>query len=164
MTNPQQISEKFNSFFIETIENLKKVNNIDYSTSILPTNPVYYNTMFVSPVPDYEQIADTFNNYFISIANTVSATVTNDKNETSTNKIYLKYLNNSFKKPFSKIKWNYVTTYEVTKIIKSVKEKKACGYDEVPIKILKLSAPYIISPITYIYEINHLSRVFFPTD
>jgi hypothetical protein len=106
------------------------------------------------------QIADTFNNYFISIANTICATVTNDKNETSTNKTYLKYLNNIFKKPFSKIKWNYVTTYEVIKIIKSLKEKKACGYDEVPIKITKLSAPYIISPITYICNQLLISGVF----
>jgi hypothetical protein len=55
ITNPQQISKKFNSFFIETIENLKKVSNFVHSTNILPTNPVYYhNTMFVSPVTDYE--------------------------------------------------------------------------------------------------------------
>ena len=53
-----------------------------------------------------QQFAGAFNNHFISIANTICATVTNDKNDTSTNKTYLNYLNNSFKKPFSKIKWN----------------------------------------------------------
>jgi hypothetical protein len=101
-------------------------------------------------ISEPQQIADAFHNHFISIANTICSTVKNNKNETIINKTYLNYLNNSFKKPFSKIKWNYVTTYEVTKIIKSLKEKKACGYAEVPIKILKFSAPYIISRITYI--------------
>jgi hypothetical protein len=111
-------------------------------------------------ISEPQQIADTFINHFISIANTICSTVKNDKNETSTNKTYLNYFNNSFKKPFSKIKWNYVTTYEVTKIIKSLKQKKVCGYDEVPIKIVKLSAPYIISPITYICNQSLISGVF----
>jgi hypothetical protein len=43
-----------------------------------------------------------------------------------------------------------VTTYEIEKIIKELKNKNSCGYDEVTVKILKISSPFIISPLTYI--------------
>ena len=36
------------------------------------------------------------------------------------------------------------------KNIKSLKTKTTCGYDEVSNRIIKLSAPFIISPLTYI--------------
>ena len=35
-------------------------------------------------------------------------------------------------------------------IIKSFKVKNSCGYDEISTKILKISASYICSPLTYI--------------
>jgi hypothetical protein len=43
------------------------------------------------------------------------------------------------------MKWHYTSTYEVGKIIKSLKSKNSSGYDEIPTRILKLSAPYIIT-------------------
>ena len=52
-----------------------------------------------------------------------------------------------------------MTTYEINKIIKSLKTKNSYGYDEICIKILKLSAPFIIPPpITY--NKSHSSGVF----
>jgi len=51
---------------------------------------------------------------------------------------------------FSSINWKYATIYEINKIIKSSRTKNSYGYDEIPIKILKLSALFIISPLTYI--------------
>ena len=45
-------------------------------------------------------------------------------------------------------------------IIKSLRTKDSCGYDEIPIKILKLSAPFIISPLTYICNKSLSSGVF----
>jgi hypothetical protein len=38
--------------------------------------------------------------------------------------------------------------------------KNSCGYDEIPIKILKISVPFISSPLCYI--INKLSTGVFP--
>ena len=35
-------------------------------------------------------------------------------------------------------------------IVKSLKSKNSCGFDKIPITILKLSAPFIVSPLTYI--------------
>jgi hypothetical protein len=41
-------------------------------------------------------------------------------------------------------------TKEIEKIIKSFQIKDLCGYDQISVRILKLSAPYIISPLNYI--------------
>jgi len=46
--------------------------------------------------------------------------------------------------------WQYASTHEIEKIIKSLKSKNTGGYDEISTQILKLSAPYIIPPLTYI--------------
>jgi len=46
--------------------------------------------------------------------------------------------------------WHYASTYEIEKIIKYLKSKTSGGYDEISTRILKLSAPYIISPLIYI--------------
>ena len=61
----------------------------------------------------------------------------------------ISYLINSFHQPFPKISWHYASTYEIEKNIKSLKSKNTGGYDEISTRILKLSAPYIISPLTY---------------
>jgi len=31
-----------------------------------------------------------------------------------------------------------------------LKSKKSCGYDEIMVSILKISSPFIVSPLTYI--------------
>ena len=54
--------------------------------------------------------------------------------------------------------WQYASTYEIEKIIKSLRSKNTGGYDEISTRILKLSAPYIISSLPYIcYEILNSS-------
>jgi len=71
------------------------------------------------------------------------------------------YLINNFNSRFSRINWKYATTYEINRIIKSLKIKNLYGYDEIPIKILKFSAPFIISPLIYICN-KSLSSGAFP--
>jgi hypothetical protein len=56
----------------------------------------------------------------------------------------------NFNNTFPNINWKQASTYEISKIVESLKSKNSCGYDEIPVKILKLSAPFIISPLTYI--------------
>jgi hypothetical protein len=60
------------------------------------------------------------------------------------------------------IKLTPVSTREFSEIIKSLKWKNSHGYDEIPIKILKISLPYILSPLTYICD-RSLSTGIFPT-
>jgi hypothetical protein len=67
----------------------------------------------------------------------------------------------NYNNTFSRINWKYATTYEINKILKSLKTKNLYGCDEIPIKILKLSAPFIISPLAYICN-KSLSSVVFP--
>jgi len=62
----------------------------------------------------------------------------------------INYLAKSFRRPFAKISWQYASTYEIKKIIKSLKTKNKCGYNEISPQIIKLTAPFIISPLTYI--------------
>jgi len=40
--------------------------------------------------------------------------------------------------------------YEIEQIIKELKSKKSYGYDEIMERILKISSPFIVSPINYI--------------
>jgi hypothetical protein len=61
----------------------------------------------------------------------------------------LMYLRQHFKQPSSTIRLKYATTYEIDKIIHSMKLKDSHGYDEISTRILKMSAPYILSPFTY---------------
>jgi len=92
------------------------------------------------------KIANIFNNYFISIADTVNSDNNKHINTTMTNQI--NNLTNNFRRPFPKISWQYVSTYEIEKIIKSLRTKNTCGYNEIPNRIIKLTAPFIILPLT----------------
>jgi hypothetical protein len=71
------------------------------------------------------------------------------------------YLIKNFNKSFPNINWKHDSTYEVNKIIESLKSKNLCGYDEITVKIVKLSTPFIISPLTYISN-KALSAGVFP--
>jgi hypothetical protein len=60
------------------------------------------------------------------------------------------YLENSFRRPCTKISWQYASIYKTEKIIKSLKIKNTCGYDEISNRIIKLTAPFTFSPLTCI--------------
>jgi hypothetical protein len=101
-----------------------------------------------STMMNKSKIANTFNNYFASIADNINAET--KQNLTSDRNNPVNYLYKFFRKPFCKIKWHYASSHEITKIIKSVKTKNSCGYDEITSQIIKISEPFIISPLTYI--------------
>ena len=73
----------------------------------------------------------------------------------------MSYLRQNFKYCHSQEKLKNTTTYEINKIIKSLKSKTSHGYDEISDKILKASAPFILSPLTYIFN-KVLSSGIFP--
>jgi hypothetical protein len=93
------------------------------------------------------EVANVFNNYFLSIADATNSN-NNHRDTNMTNPI--NYLANSFRKPTANIHGQYTSTYEITKIIKSLKTKNSCGYDEISNHVIKLSAPFITSLLTYI--------------
>jgi hypothetical protein len=51
-------------------------------------------------------------------------------------------------------------TKETENIIKSLKSKNSCGYDEISVKILKVSSPIITAPLNYICNRSILSGSF----
>ena len=53
--------------------------------------------------------------------------------------------------PYPNIEFKCTSTEEIEKIIKPLKTKNAHGYNKISIKILKLSAPFISSPLSYIF-------------
>jgi hypothetical protein len=62
--------------------------------------------------------------------------------------------------PFPKIEFKHTSTKETENIIKSLKRKISNGYDEISVKILKISAPFIWSPLTYICNRSLSTGVF----
>jgi hypothetical protein len=59
----------------------------------------------------------------------------------------LQYLFEYFNQPFKGISWPYASSKEINKIINLLKNKNSSGYDEITTKIIKISKPFIISPI-----------------
>ena len=65
-----------------------------------------------------------------------------------------------FHKPFPNTQFNNTSTNEINKIIKSLNLKKSSGYEEISTKIMKISAPFICSPLNYICNKSLLSGIF----
>jgi hypothetical protein len=107
-------------------------------------------------------IANLFHTYFSKIADKLTASNTNNNSGSLNNNNPSNYLFQTFKHPIPNIKWNYTSTKEIAKIIKSFQSKNSHGYDRISVKILKLSIPFIISPLTYIFN-RSLSSGTFPT-
>jgi len=95
-----------------------------------------------------------------TVADTVIGNIKKGDNDSKDNVDPSNYLITNFDSMFSRINWIHATTYEINKILISLKTKNSYGYDGIPIKILKLSAPFIISPITYICNKSLSSGVF----
>jgi hypothetical protein len=85
--------------------------------------------------------------------------------DTSDNKNSTYYLPKLSHNPFPNIKCNNMPTKEIERIIKSIKVKNSHGYDGITVKMLKVSAPYISSPLDYICNESVRSGTFhtFPT-
>ena len=112
-------------------------------------------------VNNTQEIAHAFNDYFSSVADTVINNIRKGNDERKNDISHYSYLTNNFNNTFPNINWKHASTHEISKIIESLKSKNSCGYDEIPVKILKLSAPFITSPLTYIYN-KSLSTGTFP--
>jgi len=108
------------------------------------------------PATGFYELANTFNNYFV---NATYSTQNDNLNNTST---ALDNLKSIFPKSLPRIYMTPVTANEIRNIIKSLKLKNSHGYDEVPPRILEISLPYIISPITYLCN-KAISSGIFPS-
>ena len=53
-----------------------------------------------------------------------------------------------------------ITMHEIGKIINSLKSKDPSGYDGISSRILKISAPYVLSSLTFIFNKSLLTGIF----
>jgi hypothetical protein len=70
------------------------------------------------------------------------------------------YLPQSFKCTFPDIKFKLLSTREIKNIIKTLKTKNSYGYDGLSTKLLKISSPFIASPLTHICNKSLPSGIF----
>jgi hypothetical protein len=116
------------------------------------------NRLHRPPTNKYQNSPDTFNKYFLSIAERITHDI-RYKNSKSYN-IYKSpkhYLAKLFHKQFPSIQYNNTATKEIEKTIKPLNLKKSSGYVEISTKILNISAPFISSPLNYICNKSTLS-------
>ena len=104
---------------------------------------------------DYQNKANIFNTYFTTVTDKTSANNSVTFNVVSNFVHPLSYLSQVFIRPFPNIKLTLISTKEFSEIIKSLKWKNSHGCDEIPIKILKISLPYIISPLSLTHTHTH---------
>jgi hypothetical protein len=100
-----------------------------------------------------QDIAGEFNKYFANTAEKIkrqanmnSITTNNLKNEEN----YTYFMGQAFINVYPNINCNCSANKDIKNIIKSLKLKNSYGYDEISPMILKISLPFIISPINYI--------------
>jgi hypothetical protein len=86
-------------------------------------------------ITNQQPTANSFNTYFLTIANKMDCNIKNYKTSLNSNNP-IHCLHKNFKLTFTNIKIKYTTTKEIKEIIKSLKSKNSHGYDKIPIKIL----------------------------
>jgi Notch-like protein len=106
--------------------------------------------------------AEKFNDYFIKMAVNISEKIKN-KNKLNTNNTNYSPFNLAqfYNLKYNNIKLHNTSTGEILKIIKNFAWKNSQGFDEIPLKLLKISAPFIASPLCYIIN-KSLSAGIFP--
>ena len=113
---------------------------------------------------NHEIITDAFNKHFTTIPNMINQNINANYCLTKTsinnqNKLSFS-LKHVFQNSFPCIKYHDTTTKEIENIIMSFKSSNSCGYDEVPIKLLKLCSYFISSPLNYICNSTLFTGVF----
>jgi hypothetical protein len=99
-------------------EKWKTKSSIDIQSLIINNNVIM----------NQNKIANIFNNCFILIVDVVNSDNNKHINTSMNNPI--NSITNNFRRPFPKISSQYTSTDEIEKIIKSLRTKNTCGYDE----------------------------------
>ena len=97
---------------------------------------------------DQQDIADAFNNYFSTVIDKIKKNNVNNKTNNEKVPTFHYYLEQNYVHPPSSLVIKNFSTKEITSIIKALKTKKPHGYDEISIRLLKIGATYICSPLT----------------
>ena len=141
--------QKANNKVKATWNIVKTVTNNNYNNKKIST----------SEIKSTQKTTDAFNLYFSTIAEWLFED--SIKKNSYKRVDPLLNLRVNCNKPNEMIKLKHTTTHEIDKIIHSLKSKDSHGKDGVSTRILKLSAPYIVSPLTFIAN-RMLSSGIFP--
>jgi hypothetical protein len=106
-------------------------------------------------ITNQKKIANLFNDYFLSMAN--QNNINKHKDSEQFKQTIATYFTETNQNSYPNIIWHYASIQEIDNIIRSFKTKNSTGYDEISIRTLRYSLPYIISPLTYICNatLNH---------
>jgi len=99
----------------------KEIGNNNCQNDIKPLK--INNTTINNP----QENANTFNDYFLTVLDTVIGNIKKDNSGPRDNMKPSDYLINNFNSTFPRINWNYATIYEIDNIIKSLKAKNSYG-------------------------------------
>ena len=106
-----------------------------------------------------QDIADAFNYYFSTIIDKTSKNNANNKTNNEKAPTFHYYQEQNYVHPPLCLVITF-STKEITSIINALKTKNSHGFDEISITLLKISATYICSPLTYICNKSILSGIF----
>ena len=109
---------------------------------------------------DQQDIAEAFNNYFSTIIDKINKNSENNKTNNGKVPTFHYYLEQNYVHSPPTLVIKTCSTKEVTSIIKVLKTKNSYGFDEISIRLLKISATYICSPLTDICNKSTLSGIF----
>jgi hypothetical protein len=104
----------------------------------------------VKKITDQQTIAETFNEYFIAIAENVESQSKNNfiNDDSDNTDSHTHFMEQAFNKPYPSIVRNCTTTKEIEQIT-CIKAENSYGCDEISTKILKMSGPFIRCPVNY---------------
>ena len=88
-----------------------------------------------------QDIADAFNNHFLSIIDNISNNNVNNQNNSA--KVPQYYLEQNYVHPPPSLVIKTFSTKAITSIIKALKTKNLLGFDGISVKLLRISATYV---------------------
>ena len=103
-------------------------------------------------VTDKTEIANSFNNHFISIGRKIQERVTITDNDCQNENFFS--LNSTLPNRANSFRFEPVNEQKVLDVINNLKENKACGPDNIPSAYWKTVADIIVKPFTYIINLS----------
>jgi hypothetical protein len=101
-----------------------------------------------------QNIAEILNDFFLTITDTITSKVNGnngiDNSSNVDNRNFMAFLSQAYSRNYPHMISKPSTRQEIENIISSLKTKDSFGYDEIPMRILKLSSSYISTPLNFV--------------
>ena len=97
---------------------------------------------------------EEFNDHFVNLATNLASKIKPQNDESYREMLdNVKRLCDSSLKPSASFSIPFMTIHEVGTLIEGLDNKKAMGPEQIPVHLIKLALPYIVEPLTYIYNL-----------